>query len=86
MKRVAELDEVLNDLEQSVSTTASGNASVTACDPEKPRICFEGVDIVTPAGECCLSGLNFEIVHGRELMVTGANATGKSSLGALLQC
>ena len=77
VKRVAELDEVLSDLEASVSTTASGEATVADCGAARPRISFRGVDVVTPAGECCLKGLDLEIEPGRELMVTGANATGK---------
>jgi ABC-type uncharacterized transport system fused permease/ATPase subunit len=71
VKRVAELDEVLTELEASVSTTASGEATVEDCGPDKPRISFAGVDVVTPAGECCIRGLDVEISHGRELMVTG---------------
>jgi ATP-binding cassette subfamily D (ALD) long-chain fatty acid import protein len=83
VKRVAELDEVLSDLEKSISTTANSGASVEDCGDDL-RIVLDGVDVVTPAGECCVSNLSLEISHGQSLMVTGANATGKSSLGRVL--
>ena len=84
VRRSAELDEVLTDLEHSVSTVGSGAATVQNCEAGRPRISFKGVDVVTPAGECCVRDLDLEVTHGQELMVTGANATGKSSLGRVL--
>merc|ERR1711916_294530 len=43
-------------------------------------IAFQDVDIVSPAGNCCVSNLNFVVKPGKSLMVTGPNASGKSSL------
>ena len=43
-------------------------------------IAFKGVDIVAPGGICCASDLNVTIEAGRPLIVTGPNASGKSSL------
>lgn len=83
VKRVAELDEVLSDLEQSISTTASSGAKVEDCGSQL-RIAMTGCDVVTPAGECCVSDLTVSLEHGQSLMVTGANATGKSSLGRVI--
>ena len=41
---------------------------------------FNDVDLVTPKGECLASNLDFTITPSTPLMVTGANAVGKSSL------
>merc|ERR1711916_150052 len=43
-------------------------------------IAFQDVDIVSPAGNCCVYNLNFVVKPGKSLMVTGPNASGKSSL------
>eukprot|EP00944_MAST-04C_sp_MAST-4C-sp1_P007501 g7501.t1 len=43
-------------------------------------IAFKGVDIVAPGGICCASDLNVTIKAGKPLIVTGPNASGKSSL------
>ena len=43
-------------------------------------IAFAGVDIVAPGGICCASDLNVTIEAGKPLIVTGPNASGKSSL------
>ena len=83
VKRVAELDEVLSDMEKSISTTANSGAVVEDCGDDL-RIVMDGVDVVTPAGECCVANLSVSLSHGQSLMVTGANATGKSSLGRVL--
>jgi ATP-binding cassette subfamily D (ALD) long-chain fatty acid import protein len=40
---------------------------------------FDGVDLVTPGGECLAKALSVRIEPGRSLMVTGPNASGKSS-------
>eukprot|EP01051_Picozoa_sp_SAG22_P022762 SAG22_NODE_5585_length_989_cov_1.150562_2_plen_146_part_00 len=45
----ARTPQVLADLETSVSTTASGSATVTDCGPDRPRIEFRGVDVVRVA-------------------------------------
>jgi len=42
------------------------------------------VDLVTPKGLCLARNLNFAVEPGRSLMVTGPNASGKSSLCRVL--
>eukprot|EP00942_MAST-04A_sp_MAST-4A-sp1_P002841 g2841.t1 len=43
-------------------------------------IAFKEVDIVAPGGVCCASDLTVKIEQGSPLIVTGPNASGKSSL------
>jgi len=43
-------------------------------------IAFKDVDIVAPGGICCASDLTVKIEAGSPLIVTGPNASGKSSL------
>ena len=43
-------------------------------------ISFDGVDIVSPGGSCCASDLTFTVKPKQPLIVTGPNASGKSSL------
>ena len=43
-------------------------------------IVFHNVDIVAPGGVCCASELSVKIETGEPLIVTGPNASGKSSL------
>ena len=47
-------------------------------------ISFNDVDIVTPRGEAVCTGLNCVVQEGESLMVTGINASGKTSLARLL--
>ena len=86
--RVAEFDTVLSQLEGSANhrLAKGGEGRVRTNEPGKPsKIKMENVDIVTPAGmlgrhESCVQGLSCEITADSSLMVTGANATGASSL------
>lgn len=47
-------------------------------------IALNDVDIVTPTGVCLAQGIDLNISRGHSLMVTGHNATGKSSLFRVL--
>jgi len=44
------------------------------------NISFEHVDIVSPEGKLLVKDLNFEVKRGTNVMVTGPNGVGKSSL------
>jgi putative ATP-binding cassette transporter len=44
-----------------------------------PKIQLEGVTLVTPRGEAIVSNLNLTVPKGEAVMVTGRNATGKTS-------
>ena len=44
-----------------------------------PKIVLEGVGIVTPRGDAITSNLSLTVAKNRAVMVTGRNATGKSS-------
>merc|ERR1712137_580625 len=43
-------------------------------------ISFEGVDIISPEGTCLAKDLNFKVEHNQNVMITGPNGCGKSSL------
>ena len=83
---------MLSQLEGSANhrLAKGGEGRVRTNEPGKPsKIKMENVDIVTPAGmlgrhESCVQGLSCEITADSSLMVTGANATGASSLTLLL--
>jgi len=76
--RLAELNEAMDDLDGVYGKSA----------PAHPRgsdtIALENVDLVTPGAECLAKNLNVEVKHGESLMVTGPNASGKTSLFRVL--
>jgi ABC-type uncharacterized transport system fused permease/ATPase subunit len=74
--RIAEFNEVLDDLATQAS---AANKDVSDANRDSPVLGFEGVDLVTPGGECLAKKLSITIEHGKSLMVTGPNAAGKSS-------
>jgi ABC-type uncharacterized transport system fused permease/ATPase subunit len=74
--RVSDYIMVLDDL--SVNGAHSTKGVSVARDTE--AVSLEKVDIVTPTGSCIASNLDLEITPCTPLMVTGANASGKSSL------
>lgn len=43
------------------------------------KICLDGVDLVTPRGDAIATGVSCEITQDKALMVTGRNASGKTS-------
>ena len=108
VQRIAELHEVIDELEADVkalkstpstasarhktnTTTAAKSSTVEmqvehdAAPPIEPScISFEGVDIVSPAGECFAADVSFSVTQGAGMMVTGRSAAGKTSLVRVL--
>ena len=77
--RLAELDEVLTDL--SKEELAADGEYKTA---ESNELVFDAVDIVTPAGKCLAQAVSVKVTPDTPLMVTGANAVGKTSFFRVL--
>lgn len=83
--RIAEVLEVFEELAdstQSFGTTSDGTIDVDRTPSDTIRLA--DADLVTPVGLCLASGVNLEITPKTPLMVTGANATGKSSVARVL--
>jgi len=74
LENVTDTMYVLEDLarkqKSQVSLQPSTDGSIT----------FSGIDIVAPSGICCTSNLSFTVQPNKPLIVTGPNASGKSSL------
>eukprot|EP01048_Picozoa_sp_COSAG05_P004915 COSAG05_NODE_279_length_12322_cov_79.874744_7_plen_121_part_00 len=79
--RIAELDEVMGEIEAELALqTADGRI----LDTTEPLVHFANVDIVTPRGQTMAAGLTLSVTPETPLMVTGASASGKSSLVRVL--
>jgi hypothetical protein len=81
--RIAELQEVLDDVEAAAKATKLESAAAAvgagAEAAAAPKIELSSVDIVTPRGEAIAVGVSCEVAPGRSMMVTGRNATGQSA-------
>ncbi|XP_002515826.3 ABC transporter D family member 1 isoform X1 [Ricinus communis] len=85
INRIFELDELLD-------AAQSGDWSTDKLSPRKESdlhvkdaICFEEVDIITPAQKLLARRLTCDIVQGKSLLVTGPNGSGKSSVFRVLR-
>jgi len=76
LEQVTDFMYVLEDLQQRRKEEDSGRVLAS----ENGDIAFEDVDIVAPGALCIASNLSFKVHQGESLLVTGANASGKSSL------
>ena len=96
VERVAELQEVLDEVEHKQATdrlaervraeqaTVAAAAAPAGGTRGDDAIRFEAADIVTPKGDAIAVSLSCEISCGNSLMVTGRNATGKSAFVRVL--
>eukprot|EP00039_Didymoeca_costata_P029327 m.24190 g.24190 ORF g.24190 m.24190 type:complete len:1249 (-) comp7584_c0_seq1:100-3846(-) len=76
--RVAELDEVLTEIEQK-------DLNISQLVPSSNgSICFDGVDINTPAGDMLAKDVHITVEPTTPLIVTGPNASGKTSFFRVL--
>ena len=76
LEQVTDFMYVLEDLQKRRQEEDSGRLLPS----ENGEIEFNNVDIVTPSSYCIAKDLTFKVVPTRSLLVTGANASGKSSL------
>jgi len=74
--RVVELLDVMDEMER---THPGGGVTLTT-DCDGASIEMKDIDIVTPDGVCLASDLTLSVPPRQSLMVTGRNATGKTSL------
>ena len=86
VQRIAELHEILDEVisdqnKEAATKETNGDKQV---DGQVQQIAFEGVDIVSPGGECFASAVSFDVQPQRGLMVTGCSAVGKTSLVRVL--
>ena len=82
-----ELFDVLDEMDAAAATATAKNdsdAAAAGVQESADAIALNNVDIVTPTGVCLAQGINLNIARGHSLMVTGQNATGKSSLFRVL--
>lgn len=64
-----------SEAERNVAATPASESTA-----QQASIRLESVDIVTPRGQAVCSNLSCRINQGESLMVTGSNASGKTSL------
>ena len=74
--RVCQMIDVLEDMNASIDSVTGGSSQHGAVDPSK--IVFDGVDIVTPLGQCLAQDLSISVEKDHSLMITGPNYVGKA--------
>jgi len=78
LENVTDFMYVLEDLSRTRQTEDTNK--LLPSPEESPLIEFAGVDIVAPGNLCIAKDLSFKVEPGKSLIVTGPNASGKSSL------
>lgn len=76
LEQVTDFMYVLEDLQQRRRLEDSGRL----LSAQNGEIAFDDVDIVAPGALCIAKDLSFTVQPSHSLLVTGANASGKSSL------
>jgi len=86
LENVTDAMYVLEDIAkgQEARLNATGNSGGAVVPSKDGAIRFSNVDIVAPGGLCCASNLSLEVTKGNNVVVTGPNASGKSSLFRVL--
>lgn len=77
--RIAELDEALLTLE-----ARNGGRDIAIIPSTDHTVSFDGVNIMTPTGQTLAEGVTLSVSHSTPLMVTGPNASGKTSFFRVL--
>ena len=85
LSNISEVLEVMDELEQvgSVARPKGASASIIQASDDDV-IELSHADIVTPGGSCVAQDLSLRLRPGHGIMVTGANAVGKTSLVRVL--
>jgi len=89
--RIMKLDKVLNDLNRGSYERSMVAREGPPLVPNSGKIImkdyiikFDHVPIVTPNGETLIESLNMEVLSGMNVLVSGSNGSGKSSLFRVL--
>jgi ABC-type uncharacterized transport system fused permease/ATPase subunit len=83
--RLAELEKTLDDLHvPGFMKKKLGKHFGEKTKQKNAKISIQGLDIVTPTGTCLASSLSVEVTSSNRLLVTGPNASGKTSFFRVL--
>ncbi len=80
--RVCELIDVLEEI--NANATCGTDDSITKHSDGGSDIILSNVDLITPTGTCLAKSLSVTVTPSEPLLVTGPNASGKSSLFRIL--
>ncbi len=84
LENVTDFMYVLEEIVEDQNHKEAGDSGKLLPALEDGAISFEHVDIVAPGNICLQTDLNFKVKPGEPLIVTGPNASGKSSLFRVL--
>jgi ABC-type uncharacterized transport system fused permease/ATPase subunit len=84
LENVSDLMYTLEDLSEKQTNRQGKGKNTKLGRSADGSIEFQNVDIVAPGGTCCASDLTFKVEKNKPLIVTGPNASGKSSLFRML--